>query len=69
MWDQGGKVVIDSVEKALKLNKGQGDSCRATFQRYGNLSAASTWWAKRTRRQRTKEAIYPQREKIKKECA
>ena len=43
MLSQGGKVVIDSVSKALKLKQHQGDPCRATFHRYGNLSAASTW--------------------------
>ena len=43
VYVQGGKVVIDSVSQALKLKPHQGDPCRATFHRFGNLSAASTW--------------------------
>ena len=40
---QGGKAVVDNIEKELGLAPAQNLPCRETFYRYGNTSSSSTW--------------------------
>ena len=41
----GGKAVIDNVAKALSLRPEHSEPMRAAFERYGNTSSASTFYA------------------------
>ena len=40
----GGRGVLDSLEKALRLKGKHIAPAKATLERFGNLSAASTWY-------------------------
>ncbi|KAK9813969.1 hypothetical protein WJX73_007415 [Symbiochloris irregularis] len=41
----GGKAVIDTMEKALALSPEHAQPNRAAFERFGNTSSSSTWYA------------------------
>lgn len=40
----GGRGIIDEVESQLKLSPDQVAAARQTLHKFGNTSAASTWW-------------------------